>query len=229
MVSALPLSGAFESGGLRLPGVTYQPGQGPGAQYSVVAGDYFKAAGIRLIAGRAFDATDDPAGRSTIIINRVAARQLFGSESAALGRDLIAMFEFTRSRPPRTIVGVVDDVKQLSADEQLDTAGLRSAVAVCVSGADAGGARDERGRPRPSHPPGDDQARSPGGGSIRHGRRPSHDGGRRVELAGTPALQHDAGRRVRRRWRCSCRSSGCTAWWRLSSASGGARSASGSR
>jgi putative ABC transport system permease protein len=117
MVSALPLSGAFESGGLRLPGVTYEPGQASSAQYNVVTGDYFKAAGIRLIAGRTFDATDDPAGRATIVINRVVARELFGSEAAALGRDLNATFEFTRNRPPRTVVGVVDDVKQISADE----------------------------------------------------------------------------------------------------------------
>lgn len=117
MVSALPLSGAFESGGLRLPGITYQPGEEPTAQYNVVAGDYFKAAGIRLLAGRTFDAGDDDAKRATIVINRIAARELFGSEAAAIGRQLIAMFEFTRNRPPRDVVGVVDVVKQTSADE----------------------------------------------------------------------------------------------------------------
>jgi hypothetical protein len=52
MVSGLPLSGAFESGGIRLPGIAYEPGQGPTAQYNVVAGEYFKAAGIRVLAGR---------------------------------------------------------------------------------------------------------------------------------------------------------------------------------
>jgi putative ABC transport system permease protein len=118
MVSGLPLSGSFESGGVRLPGVTYEAGQAQSTQYNVVAGDYFKAAGIRLLAGRTFDASDDPAGRSTIVINRVLARQFFGSESAALGRDVIAMFEFDRDRPPRTVIGVVDVVKQLSADEE---------------------------------------------------------------------------------------------------------------
>ena len=117
MVSGLPMSGSFESGGLRLPGITYEPGMDPTAQYNVIAGDYFKAAGIRLVAGRTFDATDDDANRATIIINRVAAKQLFGSESAAIGRELRAMFEFTRDRPPRTVVGVVDAVKQVSAEE----------------------------------------------------------------------------------------------------------------
>ena len=118
MVSGLPLSGAFESGQVRIPGVTYEPGQGPSAQYNVVAGEYFKAAGIRLIAGRTFNTTDDLANQATIVVNRELARQLFGTESAALGRQLNAMFEFTRDRPPRTIVGVVDVVKQISPDEE---------------------------------------------------------------------------------------------------------------
>ena len=117
MVSSLPLSGSFENGGLRLPGITYEPGKNPTANYNVVAGDYFKAAGIRLLAGRAFDATDDDANRATIIINRVVAKELFGSESAAIGRELRAMFEFNRDRPPRTVVGVVDVVKAVAADE----------------------------------------------------------------------------------------------------------------
>ena len=117
MVSALPLSGAYEGGGLQLPGITYEPGQNPTASYSVVAGDYFKAADIRLLAGRTFDATDDDANRATIVINRAVAKQLFGSESAAIGRELRAMFEFNRDRPPRTVIGVVDVVKQVAADE----------------------------------------------------------------------------------------------------------------
>jgi predicted permease len=111
------LSGAFESGGLRIPGVQYEVGHGPSSQYAVVAGDYFKAAGIRLAAGRVFDATDNDASRATIVINREVARKLFGSENAALGRELIATFEFLRGRPPRTVIGIVDVVKHASADE----------------------------------------------------------------------------------------------------------------
>ena len=118
MVSSLPLSGRYEGGGLRIPGVTYEPGQGPSASYSVVVGEYFKAAGIRLLAGRFFDTSDDDPDRATIILNREAARSLFGSESAAIGRELQAMFEMRRDRPPRTVVGVVDVVRQMSVDEQ---------------------------------------------------------------------------------------------------------------
>ena len=118
MVSSLPLSGAFESGGVRLPAVTYENGQAPSAQYNVVTGDYFRAAGIRVLYGRSFDTSDDDSSRRTIVINRVLAQSLFGSESQAVGRELRATFEFIRNAPPRTIVGVVDVVKQISADEE---------------------------------------------------------------------------------------------------------------
>jgi predicted permease len=118
MVSSLPLSGIFESGGVRVPGVTYQPGQGPSAQYNVVTGEYFKAAGITLLYGRVFDTSDDDPSRATLVINRELARQLYGSEAAAVGQQLGTTFTFTRNPPPRTIVGVVDVVKQVSADEE---------------------------------------------------------------------------------------------------------------
>ncbi|MEX2154974.1 MAG: ABC transporter permease [Gemmatimonadaceae bacterium] len=117
-VSALPLTGSFESGGVRPVGRTYEPGQGPTAQYNVVAGDYFGAAGIRMIAGRQFDASDAATGRASIIVNREYARKQFGSETGAIGREVNATFEFTRNRPPRTIVGVADDVKQMSLDDE---------------------------------------------------------------------------------------------------------------
>jgi putative ABC transport system permease protein len=117
-VSSLPVSGVMEFGGVGIAGRAYDPGQVPSALYSVVAGDYFRAAGIRLSAGRVFDASDrDPSG-ATIIVNRKYAREQFGSETNAVGRQVRATFEFDRARPPRTIVGVVDDVKQTSLDAE---------------------------------------------------------------------------------------------------------------
>jgi putative ABC transport system permease protein len=83
----------------------------------VVAGRYFEAAGIPVLAGRAFDSSDDDSSRATIIVNRELARRLFGSETNAVGRELLAMFTFNRDRP-RLIVGVVETVKQATLDEQ---------------------------------------------------------------------------------------------------------------
>jgi putative ABC transport system permease protein len=116
-VSSLPLSGLLEGGGIRIVGQPDPPpGQGPHAQYNVVLGEYFEAAGIRVLAGRPFDARDDQPGRRGIIVNQQFARKYFGSEAGAVGREVRATFEFTQNPIPRTIVGVVDDVKQMGLD-----------------------------------------------------------------------------------------------------------------
>ncbi|MEW5915711.1 MAG: ABC transporter permease [Gemmatimonadota bacterium] len=118
-VSALPLAGAWESGGLVIPGRPPDPpGTGPNAQYSVVSGNYFAAARIKLIVGRTFDARDDAQGVRTIIVNREFVRRYLTSEQGAIGGTLGAQFEYVRNAPPRTIVGVVDNVKLTALDEE---------------------------------------------------------------------------------------------------------------
>jgi predicted permease len=116
--SALPVTGRIEGGGVRQVGRVYEPGQAIRTLYSVVSGDYFRAAGIRLVAGRTFDASDRDGSRATIIVNRNFARQEYGAELNALGREVNATFEMIRGRPPRTIVGVVDDVKLVALDAE---------------------------------------------------------------------------------------------------------------
>jgi putative ABC transport system permease protein len=118
-VSSLPLSGAFESGGIRIVGEPTPPnGQGPSAQYNVVAGDYFTAVRIPVLAGRVFDASDDAPGRQGVVINRELALKHFGSPQNAVGREIISMFDFsTGPRTPRTILGVVENVKQSALDD----------------------------------------------------------------------------------------------------------------
>ena len=115
-VSSLPLTGAIESGGTRIPGKQYD-GTGPSSQYSVVSGRYFTAASIRVIAGRVFDASDDEAGRRSIIVNRAFAMKHFGSVVNAVGLEVQSFFDFSRGGP-RMVVGVVDDVKQTALDEE---------------------------------------------------------------------------------------------------------------
>jgi predicted permease len=118
-VSSLPLAGAFESGGVRIVGRPEPPpGEGPHAQYNVVAGNYFAAAGIAVLEGRAFDTSDDQPGRRSIIVNKTFAREHFGSAAEAVAHDVRVTFEFTSNPSPRTIVGVVDDVKQTALDEE---------------------------------------------------------------------------------------------------------------
>jgi putative ABC transport system permease protein len=116
-VSSLPLSGVFESGGAWPANKTFEPGLGPTAQYNVVAGSYFAAAGIRVLAGRTFDARDRAEGQRVIVVNAEYARKQFGSETDAIGRGVNTTFEFTRNNPPRIVVGVVENVKQRSLED----------------------------------------------------------------------------------------------------------------
>ncbi|MDQ6829787.1 MAG: FtsX-like permease family protein, partial [Gemmatimonadota bacterium] len=112
-VSSLPLSGAFESGGFAIEGRPPRPaGQGLSAQYSVIAGDYFRAMGIKLLAGRAFDGRDrgDSAAIPVIIVSQAFATTHFPGESA-IGKRLRSGFDFTGST--REIVGIVDNVHQI--------------------------------------------------------------------------------------------------------------------
>jgi putative ABC transport system permease protein len=113
--SAIPLSGTVESGAFTVDGMPApRPGQAPQTQYSVIDGDYFRAAGIRLVSGRAFDARDEANAPGVVVINETLARKYFASENP-LGRSISTLFDFQGG--PRQIVGVAEDVKQTSLGE----------------------------------------------------------------------------------------------------------------
>src|SRR4029077_15436871 len=105
-VTLLPLTPgdtdtSFQIGG-RPP---YAPGEQPVAQYRVVSGDYFQAAGIPLLAGRFFDQPDAPDGPPRILINRSMALHFWKTPEAALGNRIDNEDGWSA-----TIVGVVGDV-----------------------------------------------------------------------------------------------------------------------
>jgi predicted permease len=117
-VSSLPLGGAWEGGGLRITGrAPDPPGQGPNAQYNVVSGDYFEAARINVVAGRAFDSSDDASGAGTIIVNREFVRRYLPNATDPLGLTMTPTFTFTPDKL-HTIVGIVENVKQQSLDDE---------------------------------------------------------------------------------------------------------------
>jgi predicted permease len=92
------------------------PGQAqPRAEYRTASTDYFRAAGIPLVKGRWFEATDITESTPVVIINQTMAAQMFpgvdpvGRHIAWTGEVLkfIGMAENTW----RTVVGVVGDTK----------------------------------------------------------------------------------------------------------------------
>lgn len=85
----------FDSGDARRGGV-----------YAVSSG-YFRAMGVPLLGGRELTDDESFAAAAAGVLNETAARTICGSASDCLGRVVRAP-----GQPPRTIVGVVRDVRQ---------------------------------------------------------------------------------------------------------------------
>ena len=83
------------------------PGQVPGAQYSIVTPEYFNAMQISLIRGRNFSTADSPSSMPVVIINQELARQFWPHEDP-LGQKLHL---HGTEDVDATIVGIVADVR----------------------------------------------------------------------------------------------------------------------
>lgn len=114
--SAVGGSGEDNANNVPLPGVA---GDGPSLRWIITGPDFFKVYGTRLLAGRVFDDThreDDAFGRDdakglNIVINRRAVSTLgFRSPEDAVGKTV-------GGRHPRTIIGVVEDMRFFSPRE----------------------------------------------------------------------------------------------------------------
>jgi putative ABC transport system permease protein len=104
----LPLTKGDSDTSLEIVGRERFPaGHEPVAQFRVIGGDYFPAAGIPLIAGRLLDTEDGPDDSPTILINRSMALRFWKSPTDALGHKIENGAGWTG-----TIVGVVGDVRQ---------------------------------------------------------------------------------------------------------------------
>ena len=79
----------------------------------LVSQDYMRAMGIRVLAGRAFGATDDAGRPRVVVINEKLARREFGDRSPV---GITVYLGFTPV--PWQIVGVVEDVRQRGLDQE---------------------------------------------------------------------------------------------------------------
>jgi putative ABC transport system permease protein len=82
----------------------------PWACWFDVSPGFFRTAGIRVLAGRAFGA-DDMAGRQPVaVLNQMAAERYFDSVQNAVGR-IVTIHDAERGEQSATIVGVVADTR----------------------------------------------------------------------------------------------------------------------
>jgi putative ABC transport system permease protein len=93
-----------------IDGREFERNREPGARARFVHGDYFKALGLKVSAGRAFTRADHEGGERVAIVNRRFAREQF--PNGALGQR-ISFRDWNPNREIRwmTIVGVVEDIK----------------------------------------------------------------------------------------------------------------------
>jgi putative ABC transport system permease protein len=110
--TALPATGGTSISATWVEGYNPAPGESLKAHYVYwVAGDYFRALGLTLRAGRFLDASDSRRKEDVCVVDENLARHYWPRESA-LGHRLTFTPPDMPSRQFYTIVGVVDPVNQ---------------------------------------------------------------------------------------------------------------------
>jgi putative ABC transport system permease protein len=118
--STMPLRAAGITLDIKADGHPIAPGQAqPHAEYRTANPDYFRAAGIPLLQGRAFTSTDRAESPRVVILNKTLADQFFPGQDpigqrVAWTGDVLKFIGV--SGEWRTVVGVVGDTKDGGLD-----------------------------------------------------------------------------------------------------------------
>ena len=118
LVNWLPLGDMYLQGDFRVEGSTQQQKFNVGK--IAVSGGYFKAMGIRVLNGREFDEKDMAGSQPVAIVSRTVANAIDPSGNV-LGRR-VSVWGREGSRQWLTVVGVVDDIRQLGPTQKLQAA-----------------------------------------------------------------------------------------------------------
>ena len=114
VASYLPFDGS-DSTGFDVEGrAPSSPGQRPMTDYRLISADYFRAMGIPLRKGRAFNDRDNASAPGVVIINETLARQFFPNEDP-IGKRI----GLSGPTDWREIVGVTGDVRNYGLDEEV--------------------------------------------------------------------------------------------------------------
>ena len=82
--------------------------------FKYVSPDFFRTAGTRIVAGRALTWTEVYGLRPVVMVSENLAREMWGTPSAAVGKQLT---EF-RSMPWYEVIGVIEDVRENGVQEK---------------------------------------------------------------------------------------------------------------
>ncbi|MGH9450989.1 MAG: ADOP family duplicated permease, partial [Terriglobia bacterium] len=111
MVDYLPLGRNRNWGSLKVKGKLYRQGEAPSPLVYVVTPGFFRAMGMRLIAGRDFSWGDSPTSQKVVIINEATARALW-PKGNAVGQIAVT----NNGLNNLLVIGVVADVRETSVE-----------------------------------------------------------------------------------------------------------------
>ena len=116
-VTALPLSDMFAWGPITVEGREVAPGEKfINVDQRIVAGGYFEAMRIPLVAGRFFNGADTPETPRVVVIDERMANQLWPGQDPVGKRIRTGGFDVRPDTPWMTVIGVTGRVRQYSLD-----------------------------------------------------------------------------------------------------------------
>jgi putative ABC transport system permease protein len=98
---------------LDIPGRPALPGEDRFVYTTAVAGDFFSAMEMPLVAGRLLNAADTPASHDVVVVSRRAARQFWNGADPVGSR---VRFQFSGKAFDAEVVGVVGDLRHEGLD-----------------------------------------------------------------------------------------------------------------
>ncbi|MEO6909938.1 MAG: ABC transporter permease [Edaphobacter sp.] len=119
IVTNVPLSGRDGKSATTIKGRAARPGESPRGHFAYwVNGDYFKAMGFSLLAGRFLTSADSQQSRRVCIVDEDFARYYWPGVSA-IGRQLFQGSDQGKDADAFTVVGVVGSVKQAGLTDEV--------------------------------------------------------------------------------------------------------------
>ncbi|HEX8117909.1 MAG TPA: ABC transporter permease, partial [Pyrinomonadaceae bacterium] len=113
--TAVPLTRKGGANGLSIEGKDNGPNSNWNANQRQVSPDYFRALGVALREGRGLEERDDENALPAAVVNETMARSFWPNETAVGKRFKVGMPD--SPEPWLTVVGVVEDVRQMASDE----------------------------------------------------------------------------------------------------------------
>jgi predicted permease len=113
--TAVPLMRKGGANGLSIEGKDSGPNSNWNANHRQVSPDYFRALGLAVREGRGLEESDDENALPAAVVNETMARSFWPGESALGKRFKVGPPD--SPAPWLTVVGVVEDVRQMASDE----------------------------------------------------------------------------------------------------------------